>query len=89
MIEYLREYNAQERKAGRETERFGQVVAIDLAFELFTRIWCVAELVQAEKLHLATWASARFSGYWRVKNLLQISSPPPSSMQIYFRFFCF
>ncbi|CAJ1376485.1 unnamed protein product, partial [Effrenium voratum] len=52
MIEYLREYNAQERKAGRETERFGQVVAIDLAFELFTRIWCVAELVQAEKLHL-------------------------------------
>ncbi|CAJ1456633.1 unnamed protein product [Effrenium voratum] len=52
MMEYLRRHNAEERKAGRETERFGQVVALDLGFELFARIWCVAELVEAEKLHL-------------------------------------
>eukprot|EP00439_Symbiodinium_sp_Y106_P032364 s60_g3.t2 len=52
MINYLRRSNAAARKRGDETERFGQVVAIDMGFELFSRIWCVAELVEAEKLHL-------------------------------------
>ena len=59
MMEYLRRHNAEERKAGRETERFGQVVALDLGFELFARIWCVAELVEAEKLHLSAQNSER------------------------------
>ncbi|CAE7866633.1 slc38a2 [Symbiodinium microadriaticum] len=52
MINYLRQSNAAARKRGDETQRFGQVVAIDMGFELFSRIWCVAELVEAEKLHL-------------------------------------
>merc|ERR1712087_158353 len=31
----------------REVPDFRQVVAMDLRFELFTRVWCVAELVEA------------------------------------------
>ena len=37
MINYLRRSNAAARKRGDETERFGQVVAIDMGFELFSR----------------------------------------------------
>ena len=37
MINYLRQSNAAARKRGDETQRFGQVVAIDMGFELFSR----------------------------------------------------
>ncbi|CAE8634973.1 unnamed protein product, partial [Polarella glacialis] len=33
-------------------KRFGQVVAVDVNFELLGRVWCVAELVEAHRLHL-------------------------------------
>jgi len=32
--------------------KFAQIVAVDQAFGLFTRAWCVAELVQADETHL-------------------------------------
>mmetsp|Transcript_24519 Transcript_24519/g.40026 ORF Transcript_24519/g.40026 Transcript_24519/m.40026 type:complete len:786 (-) Transcript_24519:392-2749(-) len=32
--------------------QFAQIVAVDQAFGLFTRAWCVAELVQADETHL-------------------------------------
>jgi len=36
----------------RECPKFLQVVAIDLEFMIFSRAWCVAELVQADASHL-------------------------------------
>merc|ERR1712232_65732 len=39
---------------GRNTrgDRFSQVVAVDTEFQLLARVWCVAELVEAHRLHL-------------------------------------
>ncbi|CAE8613914.1 unnamed protein product [Polarella glacialis] len=39
-------------EAAVKMKRFGQVVALDVGFELLSRVWCVAELVEAHRLHL-------------------------------------
>ena len=52
LVEYMCKFNSEERKAGREMQRLGQVVAVDIGFNLFNRLWCVAELSHAEKLPL-------------------------------------
>ncbi|CAE8619599.1 unnamed protein product [Polarella glacialis] len=39
-------------EAATNMKRFGQVVALDVNFELLSRAWCVAELVEAHRLHL-------------------------------------
>jgi len=36
----------------RQVPGFAQVIAVDSGFELFTRIWCIAELLQARNSHL-------------------------------------
>jgi hypothetical protein len=33
--------------------RLEQVVAMDVNFTLLTRVWCVAELVEADHLHIS------------------------------------
>merc|ERR1711924_23484 len=32
--------------------RFGQVIAADVQFQLATRVWCIAELYEADRSHL-------------------------------------
>ena len=36
-----------------EQVRLEQVVAMDVNFTLLTRVWCVAELVEADHLHIS------------------------------------
>lgn len=47
MMAYLKTYHRQHGQA-----RLEQVVALEKDFALLTRVWCVAELVEAHELHL-------------------------------------
>jgi hypothetical protein len=39
-------------QSGESKTRFGQVIAVDREFELFSRAWCLAEIAQAKRSHI-------------------------------------
>jgi hypothetical protein len=46
----MNKFDAMMEYLSNEQEGFGQVIAVDGQFELFTRAWCIAELVEADQL---------------------------------------
>ncbi|CAJ1367552.1 unnamed protein product [Effrenium voratum] len=47
MMAFLKQHHRQKSQV-----RLEQVVAMEIDFSLLTRVWCVAELVEADRLHL-------------------------------------
>lgn len=52
MMAYLKRFLRQRAQQEHSQVRLAQVVAMDVDFSLLTRVWCVAELVEAKSLHL-------------------------------------
>ncbi|CAE7350137.1 unnamed protein product [Symbiodinium sp. CCMP2456] len=52
MMAYLKKYLREKSIRESSHVRLQQVVAMEVNFSLLTRVWCVAELVEANNLHL-------------------------------------
>merc|ERR1719506_62889 len=48
----VREIALQSDNPTARHHRFGQVIAVDVDFDLITRVWCIAELYEADRSHL-------------------------------------
>ena len=52
MMAFLKQRHRQNAARHGSEIRLKQVVAMDIDFSLLSRVWCVAELVEADSLHL-------------------------------------